>query len=429
MRYWTALLLLPLLFLLPGLANDEGAAGQPPPNCGDYTLDGKVDIQDILSFVVPVRRLDASPGHPNFDSRWDRLSGPGVFLRWVNIQDLLDLLYPNRAIPRDCPDSVPFLSKLTDLDAQFSANPAGTAVMMNASYEAVMTFDCTICRTLGNAFTAGPAYVYQDPTKILPSCEGEQPGTDCSDILLTTTGQRCWQRFFNGSRYIADITQGDVQNEIVAKAIALEAEPAFDGLYIDVAEAHLPHAADCPGAPSVSNAAWLGAWATLAERLQAEVAGPLILNAQYTLWDDIRATSEPNALRLWAAPDVIEIEFGWVFGRHGEATPSGASDKLAYIDLLHSLGTAVFTQDYEDGNGDMTPAQEAFGLAMFFITREQGDYYGTFSHDGHGSAFGWGQVLGDALSTRYTCGVGCYARDFEKGTVTADVTTKTGGLP
>lgn len=418
-----------LLWCLLSHSGGTDAAPGHVPTCGDYDLDGQVVITDVTSFVAPVRRFGTSPGDALFDAAWDRLPGPGIFAQWVNLQDLIDLL----PLPRVCPASVPFLSKLTDLDDAFEADPAGVTAMMNAEYEGVMTFDCGICRDFGNAYSAGPAFVYQDPTQILTNCVGEQPGTDCADILLTTGGQRCWQRFFVGSRYIADVTQPDVQDEIVARAHVLLADPAFDAYYVDVAETWLPNAADCQGAtPAVSNTAWLAAWATLAERLAA-VPGLLLLNSQYTTWDDLVATSPTNADRFWAAADVIEIEFGWAYGRHGEGTVAGAADKLAYLDRLHGLGTGVFTQDYPSpgGNYDFPAALETYGLAMFLITREDGDWYGTFNHDGHGSAFSplYRSVMGDPLGPRYSCGSGCYARDYEAGTVTANVVSKTGTLP
>lgn len=54
-----------------------------------------LDLQDLTSFLAPVRRLDTSPGSPgdaNFSVRWDLVPGPGLFSKYVNIQDLTALL-------------------------------------------------------------------------------------------------------------------------------------------------------------------------------------------------------------------------------------------------------------------------------------------------------------------------------------------------
>lgn len=435
------------------LAHDDTAEGVVPghvPTCGDYDLDGDVDIADFTSFLAPVRRLDTYPdpdgagpltAHPNWDAAWDRIPGPMVpgAQAWVTVQDMVDLL----PIPRLCPDSIPFLSKLTDLDAQYNADPAATTAMMNAHYEAVMTFGigCPICNTFGAAYTAGPVYVYLDPTALECSntscnstCTGDQPGVTCQDVLRTTGGAVCWQRFWDNQRALADVTQADVRDDIVAYA---QAQTHGDAIYIDVAEPYLPSATDCDS-PAVSDAAWLAGWATLAERLQAEVIGPLLLNTQYPTWGDLLDTSQTDADRYWAAADVVEAEFGWAYGRHGEGTVSGAADKLAYYDHLHGLGTAVYTQDYPPdcpanpcGNADFPAQAETFGAAMFLITAQPGDYYGTFNHDGHGSAFAalYDRAMGDPLGPRTSCGSGCYQRVYERGTVQTNVVTKTGTVP
>jgi hypothetical protein len=51
----------------------------------------KANILDLSNFLAPVRRQDTSPGHANFDRRWDVLPGPGPFGQWINVQDLSTL--------------------------------------------------------------------------------------------------------------------------------------------------------------------------------------------------------------------------------------------------------------------------------------------------------------------------------------------------
>jgi hypothetical protein len=50
----------------------------------------KITVQDITSFIAPVRRLGTSAGvnDPNFSARWDLAPGKGVFLTTINVQDL-----------------------------------------------------------------------------------------------------------------------------------------------------------------------------------------------------------------------------------------------------------------------------------------------------------------------------------------------------
>jgi uncharacterized protein YkwD len=53
----------------------------------------KVDIQDALSFLGPVRRLGASPGDPGYDPRWDIAPGPnGPFDGYISLIDLTSLI-------------------------------------------------------------------------------------------------------------------------------------------------------------------------------------------------------------------------------------------------------------------------------------------------------------------------------------------------
>ena len=52
----------------------------------------KLTITDLTSFLAPVRRLDKSPNHPDFSSRWDLVPGRGLFTNWIAINDLTALL-------------------------------------------------------------------------------------------------------------------------------------------------------------------------------------------------------------------------------------------------------------------------------------------------------------------------------------------------
>lgn len=52
----------------------------------------RLNVVDLTSFLAPVRRLDTSPGHSNFDQRWNLVPGRGLFANWIAVNDLTALL-------------------------------------------------------------------------------------------------------------------------------------------------------------------------------------------------------------------------------------------------------------------------------------------------------------------------------------------------
>lgn len=54
--------------------------------------DNRITIQDIVSFLAPIRYLDTNVGDNTGDVRWDLAPGPGIFLTDINIQDLVTLI-------------------------------------------------------------------------------------------------------------------------------------------------------------------------------------------------------------------------------------------------------------------------------------------------------------------------------------------------
>ena len=48
----------------------------------------KITLQDLASFVAPVRHLNTNPGDGNFSARWDLVPGKGAFLNTINLQDM-----------------------------------------------------------------------------------------------------------------------------------------------------------------------------------------------------------------------------------------------------------------------------------------------------------------------------------------------------
>jgi len=71
-----------------------GINGWPSDLTDDGLSANKLDVQDIISFIAPLRRLDTSPpDDPAYSARWDLNPGPGgSFLNHINIGDITTVL-------------------------------------------------------------------------------------------------------------------------------------------------------------------------------------------------------------------------------------------------------------------------------------------------------------------------------------------------
>jgi hypothetical protein len=76
-----------------------GANGWPAELNSAGASSNKLDIQDLVSFVVPDRRLETRVGDIHFDRRWDIVPGPGAFGPDINIQDITALIAGPTAYP------------------------------------------------------------------------------------------------------------------------------------------------------------------------------------------------------------------------------------------------------------------------------------------------------------------------------------------
>src|SRR2546422_106895 len=83
-----------------------GATPNPSPSWpSDFVSGGipnstdKITITDLTSFLAPARRLDTSPGNPNFNQRWDLVPGRGLFANMININDLTALIAGTSGFP------------------------------------------------------------------------------------------------------------------------------------------------------------------------------------------------------------------------------------------------------------------------------------------------------------------------------------------
>jgi len=79
-------------------AYDCGNNGWPADLVSAGTSTNKLDIADLASFVAPLRRLGTSPGHPNYDRRWDIVPGSSSGAH-INVTDLAALLSGPTAYP------------------------------------------------------------------------------------------------------------------------------------------------------------------------------------------------------------------------------------------------------------------------------------------------------------------------------------------
>jgi len=68
-----------------------GNNGWPADLMSTGASTNKLDIQDLASFVAPTRRLNTSPGNPNFSARWDIVPGTSVG-EHINVTDLASLV-------------------------------------------------------------------------------------------------------------------------------------------------------------------------------------------------------------------------------------------------------------------------------------------------------------------------------------------------
>lgn len=69
-----------------------GGGGWPADLYATGLSANTLDVQDIVSYLVPVRRLDTSPGDAGYDRRWDIRPGTVFFSDAINAQDLIELI-------------------------------------------------------------------------------------------------------------------------------------------------------------------------------------------------------------------------------------------------------------------------------------------------------------------------------------------------
>jgi len=75
-----------------------GAAGWPAELVAESAETSTLNIADLASFIAPVRRLDTSVGHPDFDRRWDLKPGSS-FGEDINVEDISALVSGSSGFP------------------------------------------------------------------------------------------------------------------------------------------------------------------------------------------------------------------------------------------------------------------------------------------------------------------------------------------
>ncbi len=111
---WTASVVTSTTFTIPVNVTTGGTGGTALRKrpCYDFVGDsvtgtgqGMVAVQDLTSFIAPVRRLDTSPGNANYDPYWDTVPGKGLFANVINATDLTRMLTPasERDYNKHCP--------------------------------------------------------------------------------------------------------------------------------------------------------------------------------------------------------------------------------------------------------------------------------------------------------------------------------------
>jgi hypothetical protein len=83
-----------------------GSVTNPSPSWPSDFISGSTpdstdvtNILDLTSLLAPTRRLDTSPGHPDFLMRYDLMPGKGTFTDWINITDLTALIAGDSGFP------------------------------------------------------------------------------------------------------------------------------------------------------------------------------------------------------------------------------------------------------------------------------------------------------------------------------------------
>jgi len=427
------------------------AYGQEPDS------QNRVTIQDVGSFVLPVRRLDTSPGDPNFSRRWDLNPGPNGTANWINISDLVALsssasgrsAYPSmfggqRAWHGPyCSASVPFFKKATTPFDTYAKDPASWAGIANARYRGTLMYPPA-------SDTHHAWYRGEDPNEgfFYKNAGGIEiggspvPGVSVAHALRDAEGNPCYLPFPSGgpfTRYLADVGDQGYRDLVTAYIVRkTETYSQYIGPYLDDVDLRIAYASCGDHYPADNNSSpvdprtgqvmdagdWQMYWVEFLQQIRNALprSAKIVHNAPWYFLP----IGDPEHEAQVRAADYVEMEFGWnevdsITGHYGW------NAKMAYVDWVHSLGANVISQEY-DGDQPFTQQQIIYGLANYFLFTNGQDYFALFDDaDPDDDWTRYGSTLGEPLGSRYQSG-GMWRRDFEFGYVTVDPAAKIGAI-
>jgi hypothetical protein len=267
-----------------------------------------------------------------------------------------------------------------------------------------------------NSYTwyTGNGFFYLDSYAIYGNTN--PAGATQAHALRDATGQLC--KLGGQWMYAADPGNADFRAKMVTYITTKLQMPQYDGVYLD--DVNLDYAVSCPAGGPIDPRTgqvmtpdnWKRYFVEFLEQIRNSTGKAIIHNTVwYTLGFD-----DPYRLRELSAADYVEIEFGFVDrGMTGGTGTYSWSRKAQWIDLAHSRGAGVISQDFWHFEM-LTTTERKFGLANYLLFNE-GDYYSTFQNALPGD---WDSAydtdLGSALGARYAWN-GLWRRDFERGFV------------
>lgn len=241
-------------------------------------------------------------------------------------------------------------------------------------------------------------------------------GATQAHALRDGTGQLC--KLGGQWMYAADVGNADFRARMVSYIVSKLQLPQYDGVYLD--DVNLNFNITCPSGGPIDPRTgqvmtadnWKRYMVEFLEQVRASTSKLIIHN---TVWYT-HAFDDPYRLRELNAANYVEIEFGFVDqGMTGGTGTYSWSRKAQWIDLAHSRGVRIISQDFWHFQ-TLSTIQRKFGLANYFLFNE-GDYYSTFQN---ALPSDWDAAyetnLGSALGSRYSWN-GLWRRDFENGFV------------